>query len=215
MKVVYVSWSKAVEMCYRLAEKILESNEEFDSLVAVSRGGLIPARIVSDALNLDRVYVIRSKFWGVGGTIADKPLIEVHEKIDVRGGKVLVIDEVVDTGLTLKNICKLLGKMGASTVKTGVLHYKSRSVFKPDYYVEYVRDWVWIFYPWSLSETLYSLAIARRDGESFNETVKDILKNLNVEVPFKDFNMLINSIKKYYGSEKKTVKRECEEIVRG
>ncbi len=212
---VYISWSEAIKLCYELAEKILNSNEEFDSLVAVSRGGLIPARIVSDALNLDKVYVIRSRFWGVGGTIADKPLIEVHEKIDVKGDRVLVIDEVVDTGLTLKSICKLIERIGASRIKTGVLHYKSRSLFKPDYYVEYVREWVWIFYPWSLSETLYSLALARRDGRGFNEAVKEVLKSFGVEVPFSDFKVLLKSLERYYGSEKKTVKREREELVRG
>lgn len=64
MEVLYLPWSKALSMCYRLAEIILESGENFSTVVTISRGGLVPARIVSDVIGVDDFHVVRSRFWG-------------------------------------------------------------------------------------------------------------------------------------------------------
>ncbi len=198
MRVVYVSWEKAIRMCYRLAEKILDSGERFDCLVTISRGGLVPARIVSDVLCLDEVYVVRSRFWGVGGTIAPSPVLEVHEKMDVEGKNVLLVDEVVDTGNTMKKVVELLEKLGAKKVKTAVLHYKARSSFEPDYYVEKMSGWAWIFYPWSLTETLIGLAV-RESGINNNAIDKalELARELEVEIPLSSTEHLKRSLKLY------------------
>jgi len=185
MEVVYVPWDKVIKMCYKLAEKIIDSEKEFDILIAVSRGGFIPARIVSDVICLDEVYTIRSKFWGVGGTIAPEPILGVYEKMDIADKRILIVDDVVDTGSTLLKIKSLLEKIGAKSVSSGVLHYKTRSKLKPDYYVEEVRKWTWIFYPWSLFETLYSLSKSEKEiehEELLNEASR-IVNKFGVELP--------------------------------
>ncbi|MEM3948121.1 MAG: phosphoribosyltransferase, partial [Zestosphaera sp.] len=64
MEVLYVPWSKALSMCYRLAESILDSSEDFSTVVTISRGGLVPARIVSEVIGVDDLPVGRSRFWG-------------------------------------------------------------------------------------------------------------------------------------------------------
>lgn len=198
MKVVYVSWEKAIGMCYRLAEKIMDSGERFDCLVTISRGGLVPARIVSDMLCLDEVYVVRSRFWGVGGTIAPSPILEIHEKIDVEGKNVLLVDEVVDTGNTMKKVVELLGRLGAKSVRTAVLHYKVGSSFEPDYYVEKMNEWAWVFYPWSLAETL--LGLAARDGDLSSNVVNralELARELGVEIPLSSTEYLKRSLELY------------------
>jgi len=64
IEVIYVPWSKAIEYCYKLASILLDVGEDPDTIVAVSRGGLVPARIVSDILGVDDLVVLRSRFWG-------------------------------------------------------------------------------------------------------------------------------------------------------
>jgi hypoxanthine phosphoribosyltransferase len=67
IEVIYVPWSKAIEYCYKLASILLDAGEDPDTIVAVSRGGLVPARIVSDVLGVDDLVVLRSRFWGCFG----------------------------------------------------------------------------------------------------------------------------------------------------
>lgn len=76
----------------------------------------------------------------------------------------MVVDEVVDTGTTMSRIVRLVSDLGALKIKTVVLHYKTSSSFTPDYYVERVERWVWIYYPWSFSETLFELS--RQENEN-------------------------------------------------
>lgn len=195
LKIVYISWSKAIRMCYRLAELILDYDVDFDSIVTISRGGLIPGRIVSDVLNIDTFYTIRARHWSSYGKLFEKPVINVYEQLDVRGKNVLVIDEVVDTGLTMNSVVNLLNNLGAKLVKTGVLHYKLTSIHKPDFYVEEVKEWVWIFYPWSLSETLYGLLV--KTGDLSSESIDRLIEKIGVEKNYIDHDHLIKSINRY------------------
>jgi len=183
LEVLYVSWNEAIRLCYELAEKILKSNNDFDAIVAISRGGLIPARIVSDTLGIYDLYVIDSRFWGIGGTIYPEPLMNVPQTLNVNDKNVLIVDEVVDTGKTMCKTIEVLKKFGAKEIKTATLHYKVRSIIVPDFYVKKLEKWVWIFYPWSLCETLYSLAKSRNKGNVFN-TALNIIEELKIsDVP--------------------------------
>lgn len=204
MDVVYISWDKAIKMCYRLAEKVLKSRQEFNAVIAISRGGLIPARIISDILGVDELYTIRSKFWGTGRTIASEPLIKVPQNIDVENKDILVVDEVVDTGATMMKTVEIIKKLGARKVKTATLHYKLRSKFIPDYYVEKVKKWVWIFYPWSFSETLFGLAKMRGYKDVVYGASK-IIKELKIEEVLIDFESLKLSLKAYLEGDEKCI----------
>ncbi|MEM1638762.1 MAG: phosphoribosyltransferase [Desulfurococcaceae archaeon] len=195
MKVLYIPWSKALEYCYKLASMILDDNLKVDAIVAVSRGGLIPARIISDVLGVDEVVVIRSKFWGTGVHVRKEPEISAHEKMNFENLKILVVDEVTDTGATLSKITELARSLGASDIRTAVLHFKSTSKFKPDYYVEKLDEWVWIFYPWSLGETLYELA-KKRNGDIVKNAM-EILRELNAVELYLDPLRIIESIERY------------------
>ncbi|ADV64875.1 phosphoribosyltransferase [Desulfurococcus mucosus] len=197
MKVVYLPWSKAIELCYRLASMILDNGRHYDTVVAISRGGLLPARIISDVIGVDDFIVLRSRFWGIGGRIREEPEVAMHEAVNVRGKDVIVVDEVVDTGATLAKITRLVKDMGARSVETAVLHYKSSSSFKPDYYAEKVDEWAWIFYPWSFSETLYGLA-KTRGGDIYEEAFR-VLREVNATELYLDPHRIRESLKRYTG----------------
>jgi len=175
MNIIYIPWVKAIRMCYRLAEIVIDSGESFDAIVTISRGGLIPARIVSDVLGIEEFYTIRAKFWGTGGKLYEEPLIDIHEVLKVKNKKVLVIDEVVDTGATMTKVVRLLNDLGATEVKTAVLHYKVTSSHIPNFYVEKVEKWAWILYPWTIAEALYSLS-KQSNGLSKENVIRNALE---------------------------------------
>jgi hypoxanthine phosphoribosyltransferase len=195
IEVMYLPWSKAIEHCYKLASILLDAGENPDTIIAISRGGLVPARVVSDILGVDDLVVLRSRFWGMGGKVLKEPEVRVHEKLDLGGKQVLVVDEVVDTGATMSKIVRIIKSLGVKSVKTAVLHYKSTSAYKPDYYVEKLEKWVWIFYPWSFSETLFGLAKLR--GGDIVESAFTILRDLRASELYMDPIRIKASLSRY------------------
>lgn len=155
VKVRFITWPEAIEMSERLAKRIMDSGFKPDVILAVSRGGLVPARIISDVLDVDNIVASAVKYWALAERRSERPILYHGVEPGVVSGKrVLIVDEVADTGATLKLMVDLLNVMGVSEAKTAVLHFKSTSKFTPDYYVERVEEWVWISYPWSRWEDL-------------------------------------------------------------
>ena len=194
-EVIYIPWSRAIEYCYRLATILLDAGVNPDTIVAVSRGGLVPARIVSDVLGVEDLVVLRSRFWGIGGRLLEEPEVRSHERLDLEGRSVLVVDEVVDTGATMSKVVRIVSGLRAKSVRTAVIHYKSTSSFIPDYYVEKLDKWVWIFYPWSFSETLYGLA-RQRSGEVIEAAI-NVLRELNASELYLDPHRVKASLTRY------------------
>jgi len=155
IKIRVIDWREGISLSEKLAFKILDDGYVPDLIIAISRGGLIPARIVSDVLGVDDVVTVGVKYWSAAERRAERPLI-YHgvEPGVVRDKRTLVVDEVADTGSTLRAVKTLLEIFGASEVRTAVLHYKSTSSLNPDYYVERLDEWMWISYPWSRREDI-------------------------------------------------------------
>ncbi|RLC35822.1 phosphoribosyltransferase [candidate division Kazan bacterium] len=193
MEFEYVSWSKAVTLCYRLAEKILDSGYEPDTIVAVLRGGVVPALIISDYLGVEEFYAVRAVHWGIGSRKLSKPVIKQLPK-GLRNRKLLIVDEVVDTGLTLQAIVDELVKQKPLEVKTAVLHVKPTAKYIPDYYAVKLSEWKWVFYPWSIMETLSSLK--PRYG-NWKKSIMDVMNKL--EVQKLDVDVIVKSLVKRYG----------------
>jgi hypoxanthine phosphoribosyltransferase len=155
VKVRFISWAEGIALSETLARRIQDSGFKPDVIVAVSRGGLVPARILSDVLEVDDVVTVGVKYWGLAQRRAERPVL-YHgvEPGVIRDRKALVVDEVADTGHTLMLTRSLLDLIGAAEVKTAVVHLKTTSKYTPDYYAEKIEEWVWISYPWSRYEDL-------------------------------------------------------------
>lgn len=136
-------------MSKALAAKVKRSGFRPDILVMVLRGGALPARVMSDELNNLNLYAMKIEFYRAPGKTAVKPRITQALDVDVRGKRVLLIDDVADTGESLLAAKKSL--RGAKEVRVACLHWKPHSALKPDYYVAKTR--AWIVYPWEAVET--------------------------------------------------------------
>ncbi len=148
MKITFITWQELDTLIDELARKI---NYKPDVLIGVSRGGLIPVRLLSDRLNNANVVVIRTEFYTAIGKTAKEPKITQDITIEVKGKTLLVVDDVADTGKSLVLIKKHLLSKGAREVKIATIHYKNHSEIKPDFYVKETNDWT--AYPWEREET--------------------------------------------------------------
>lgn len=146
------TWDQIYEMLLHLAERIRKSSFKPDVIVGVSRGGWPPARVLSDLLDNPNLANVKVEFYlGVTETM-DEPILTQPVSVDVNGKKVLIVDEVADTGRSLRLVKEHIVKEGAAEVKVVTIYYKPWSSIVPDYYGKETRCWV--VFPWEVKETI-------------------------------------------------------------
>jgi hypoxanthine phosphoribosyltransferase len=149
-----VTWERSTFLSRHLAGMIKASRYQPEFVIAIGRGGFVPARVVCDSLLITNLTSIRIEHWGTAATRFERARVRFPLSIDVGGCNLLVIDDVTDTGETLEVATEYLSEKNAASVRTGVLQHKSSSSFTPDFYAELVPEWHWIVYPWALHEDL-------------------------------------------------------------
>ena len=146
------SWDQLYGLLLNLSEAVRKSGFEADLMVGVSRGGWIPARIMSDLLENPNLAKVTAEFYvGVAET-RQEPSITQPVSASVDGKKVLVVDDLADTGKSLKIVNAHLKNQGASEVRIATIYYKPWSITVPDYYEKETRRW--IIFPWEQKETV-------------------------------------------------------------
>lgn len=131
-----------------LAQQIADSGFNPDIIIAVARGGLLPAGALSYSLGVKLSDAINVEFYtDVQETLPDPVLLEPLLDTDsISNKKLLVVDDVADSGRTLHLVLNLLKQHGAE-VRSAVLYGKSRSEIAPDYVWKHTDEW--IVFPWS------------------------------------------------------------------
>ncbi|WP_448852685.1 phosphoribosyltransferase [Corynebacterium sp. 335C] len=131
-----------------LAQQIVDSGYEPEIIIAVARGGLLPAGALSYSMGVKLSDAINVEFYtDVHETLPDPVLLEPLLDVDsIDNRRLLVVDDVADSGRTLHLVLELLAKHGAE-VRSAVLYAKSASVISPDYV--WKRTDEWIVFPWS------------------------------------------------------------------
>lgn len=176
------SWKQIYDMLLALADKINAEGFKPDVIVGVCRGGWPPARVISDLLENAELANVKAEFYlGVGETKGE-PVITQPVSTSVLGKKVLVVDEVADTGKSLRLVKEHLMERGAVEVKIATIYYKPWSIVIPDYYEKETSRW--IVFPWEVKETIRKLfEKCKREGKPFEEEKKKLVKaGLNAEL---------------------------------
>lgn len=143
-----LTWDLFGDASRELAQVIAGSGFVPDIIIAVARGGLLPAGALSYALGTKLSDAINIEFYtDVEETLPDPVLLApLLDTENIRGRKLLVVDDVADSGRTLKMAVELLREQDAD-VRSAVIYTKSRSVITPDY--SWKNTDAWIVFPWS------------------------------------------------------------------
>ena len=172
------SWDQVYDMLMELAKRVKDSGFRPDLIVGVCRGGWAPARVMSDLLENANTASIRIEFYLAPGVTARKPVISQAIMVPVKGANVLVVDDVSDTGESLKVAVEHIDVCGARAIKTATLYYKPQSIFKPDFFM--VQTEQWIIFPWErLENTRRLLNEAEKKGKSIS-SVKETLTDAGI-----------------------------------
>ena len=157
---LYVSYNTVHKLVRSLSERLLDSGYDPEVIVAIGSGGFIPARIMKTFINRP-IYAVGISYYGVDNKHRDHPtkiqwIDEV--KSQLRGKKVLLIDEVDDSRVTLAYCIGELLKYEPEEIAVLVLHNKrkEKDVEFPSeikrYFSGMETDDVWIKYPWDAVE---------------------------------------------------------------
>ncbi|MCD8339105.1 MAG: phosphoribosyltransferase [Burkholderiales bacterium] len=185
MKDLHVSWQTYGELLETLAEIVYKSGWKFDSLLCLSRGGLRPGDVLSRIYDIPLSILAASSYRDAAGTIQGKLNIGQYiasSRPNSVKGKVLVVDDLVDSGLTMKKVIEHIRDKipNVTEVKLAVIWWKKTSIVIPDFYVQYLADSPWIHQPFeeydamSISELLdrtknYDLIIRAPETVTENE----------------------------------------------
>ncbi|MFC3997914.1 phosphoribosyltransferase [Nocardiopsis sediminis] len=145
-KLTYELFGTAVR---ELAQQVADDGFEPDIILSIARGGLFVAGGLGYALDVKNLHVVNVEFYtGVGETL-DLPVMlpPVPNVVDLGRRRVLVADDVADTGKTLKLVHDFCAQHVAE-VRSAVIYEKPRSEVKCQYV--WRRTDRWIDFPWSV-----------------------------------------------------------------
>ena len=176
-KAKLVTWDDIEDWCDTLREKIT-GNYAPDVIIGLSRGGLVPARILSDKMWIKDLVSIKTEHWGITATKDGKAVLKNDTKLDISNRKVLIVDDLTDTGESMKVAYEYVKSLNPGTLKTATMLHISRSNFVPDFYADKVTEdnWAWFIFPWNVYEDLDNLIGRSLVGAENLDGIKGLLK---------------------------------------
>jgi len=175
MGFLVLNWFDIANGALELTKKISDSRFFPDMIVGIFRNGWILAKLVSDLLGVDEVGGIGVKFYKGIGETRERPLVTSGPTISPREKKVLIVDDVSDSGRTLQTAIELIKLYGAKEVRTATLYVKPKTILYPDYYYAETSDWV--VFPWEYGETIRELSLklyGNLDPESISKAAESV-----------------------------------------
>ena len=151
-KVIELSWADVDNATDRLAVEVLNSQINIDAILGLSRGGLVPAVLLANKLNIDRVYSYGLRSY-TGNMIG---AIKTYQHIGANLGteeNILIVDDISDKGETLGYV---KGQVCTDShldyihknIYTCTLCIKRSTNFLPTWHCDTYDDDVWVTFPW-------------------------------------------------------------------
>ena len=155
---LHISWDEYHRLIERLARQVDQSGWQFNQLICIARGGLRVGDVLSRIYDMPLAILSTSSYTEKAGTIRGELMIA--EQMTMASGKlgerVLLVDDLVDSGVTLEAVTRTLPQRypQVTALRTAVIWYKACSVFKPDYFVDYLPESPWIHQPFEKYDSM-------------------------------------------------------------
>lgn len=163
---LWVTWDEYHQAIEKLILLVHESGWKFDQVLCLARGGLRPGDIFSRVFNVPLAILSASSYRENSGTV--RGALDVAKSITMSSGtlsgKVLLVDDLVDSGITLERVQSHLQHdfPAVTEVKSAVIWCKACSSVRPDYYLEYLENNPWIHQPFEAYDSIRPHQLAKR-----------------------------------------------------
>lgn len=179
-----VDWDYAYNLCRDVSERIKAAGFMPEVIIGVARGGWYLARVLCDFFMVKDLFSLKMEHWGVTATVTGaaelKFGLDSEAQKKLKGRRVLIADDVTDTGDSIKFALEYVSAFEPLDVKTATMHHKTSSSFMPDFYGELMTEWRWIIYPWSVYEDMMELMekmMEKRSGKADLEEIRSAMKD--------------------------------------
>ncbi len=180
----YISWNRFYRLSAELYRRIAASGFRPDIIVGIARGGYMPARVLADFFDLMNLAAIKIEHYH-GPRKSAQATVRHPLTADITGQRVLVVDDVGDSGDSLDAALAHLRDCGSpADLRTAVLHHKLTSSHRPDFCAARIVKWRWIIYPWAVTEDLKDLLgrVSPRP-QSVQEAQKALAERHGLRIP--------------------------------
>ena len=152
IKISKMAWNEFGDIILRMAKEI-QADYELDVIVGIGKSGTIPASIIAKKLGILEFYSIVVSLYGEGKPpkmLHQTPCVKFDNIRSLEGKKVLVVDDFVHTGATLKKVIRKITHAGAKEVRTAVVGFRLDASYSPEYVGTTFEGC--LRFPWDLSE---------------------------------------------------------------
>ena len=183
-----VLWEQIDTWCGNIREKVSNSYRP-DMIIALARGGLVPARVLADMLWIKDLISVKTEHWGITATASGKAILKDPGNLNIEGKKVLIVDDITDTGQSMKLAYDFIKEQKPAEIRTVTMLHITRSSFIPDFFSEIIdeKNWAWFIFPWNVYEDLDNLISRILKGRMTFTQIENELKdqfNLNIDSSF-------------------------------
>ena len=157
------SWENIYRLSREVSKKIAKGYDP-DMIIGLTRGGWVPARNLCDFLGKKDLIGLKVEHWGVTATKDGEAKLKFPIDFDLSDKRVLVVDDLTDTGKSMQLAIKHLKTLNPKEIRTATIFHINGSEHKPDFYAKEI-EWKWIIFPWNLTEDLCNLIEKMLDGD--------------------------------------------------
>jgi len=152
------TWDYIYGLCRRVSEQVRADTFAPDVVVALARGGWFAGRCMCDFLGLDDLTSLKVEHYvGTAARSGDPSVRYPLAEGSVRGKDVLIVDDIADTGGSLRRAESYVRSREVAEVRTATLQLLGSSAVTPTYIGEALDEWAWIVYPWNFIEDMSDL----------------------------------------------------------
>ena len=169
------TWQSFYDQSKKVAKKIQDSGYHADIMIGLARGGWVLSRVLCDFLEIKDLVSLKVEHWGVTATPDGTAQIKYPFEIDLSGKKVLVVDDITDTGQSMKVATEYIKTMNPEEIKTATLMHIEGSEFIPDYYGGKVQ-WKWYIFPWNYTEDMCNIVPKLAEKADTPSEIREMLK---------------------------------------
>ena len=174
-----MDWDLFYQLARKVASKINNSGFKPDIIVGLARGGWVLARVLCDLIGVKDLVSLKVEHWGVTATPDGKAKLKYPLNVDLSGKNVLVVDDITDTGESMRVTLEYIKSLNPLQIKTAALRHINTSKFLPEYFGEEIT-WRWVIFPWNFTEDMCNIVpkVCKRLSVNPHENV-DIAKIKN------------------------------------
>jgi hypothetical protein len=193
-----MDWEKFYQLTRIVAKKIRESDYKPDVIIGLARGGWIFSRVLCDFLAVKDLFSLKVEHWGITASPDGEAKVRHPLSIDLSNKKILVADDITDTGESMKKAVEHIKSLNPAEIRTVTLKHIEGAKFIPNYFGEEIK-WIWVIFPWNYVEDLCNIlpkALVLRNNEvDREETIAKLRESFDVSIDPEIFNEVLNECK--------------------